>query len=270
MAVVWSPGLGWAHTKFRFPVRKKVSAMSLELHLTYILILIVANFAENSNHQDRFKIYAHVLYSPYYESVNLRFIPNVLNYDVCALDRKGLGGGSVVRFHRCPATVISLAVSQDARSEHANHSLRGKSMNVYRSILSFVIHKNGIVSESDIDQRLAVLLDKKGVIVDRQIFKDHVAKSLDFYYKHHTTVLVCTDGPCLKNIAICPSESEFKRLSDIFGCPVQSTGCHWHCANGPAITLKHGAETETFEGCNSSEHWDTVKEKVQTLLSASS
>lgn len=135
-------------------------------------------------------------------------------------------------------------------------------MNVYRAALSYTIHKKGVVSDTDIEQRLATLREKKGVAIDRQIFKDFIQKSLDFYHKHHTTVFVCTDGPCLKNIHVTPSEKSMNELSEEFGCPVQATGCHWHCSEGPAVTVKHGDRAETFVGCNSAMHWKAIKQKV--------
>jgi hypothetical protein len=138
-------------------------------------------------------------------------------------------------------------------------------LNVYRAALSFVIHKKGVVTDADIEQRLETLRIKKGVTLDPQIFRGFIQKGLDFYHKHYLTVLVCTDGPCLKNSDINPSERSMNQLSEEFGCPVQATGCHWHCSEGPAVTIKHGAHAETFIGCNSALQWNEIKNKVLSL-----
>ena len=138
-------------------------------------------------------------------------------------------------------------------------------MNVRRAALSFVIHKNGAVTNADIEQRLETLRIKKGVTLDSEIFRDFIQKGLEFYHKHHLTVLVCTDGPCLKNSNINPSELTMNQLSEDFGCAVQATGCHWHCSEGPTVTIKNGAEAESYVGCNSAAQWMDIKNKVKVL-----
>jgi hypothetical protein len=138
-------------------------------------------------------------------------------------------------------------------------------LNVYRAALSFVIHKQGVVADADIDQRLETLRVKKGVTLDPHIFRGFIQKGLDFYHKHYLTVLVCTDGPCLKHSDINPSERSMNQLTEEFGCAVQATGCHWHCSEGPTVTIKNGDDAETFIGCNSPLQWNEIKNKVQAL-----
>lgn len=135
-------------------------------------------------------------------------------------------------------------------------------MDLFRSALSLVIHKNGAVSSNDIHDLLSYYESKKGIKIDEERYKQAVESALLKYKEHELALFICTDKPCLKKISIVPSEENATALSESLGCPVEITGCHWQCRQAPVVTLKSGNCSESVVECLSQEKWQHVKELV--------
>lgn len=138
-------------------------------------------------------------------------------------------------------------------------------MNVSRSALSLVIHKSGNVSSLDIDELLEHYRSRKGINIDREIYREAVKRASDHYNNHVISLFICTDRPCLKGTFVNPSEKSINALAQELKCPIETTGCHWQCDMAPVVTVKKGTQSRSFLQCSSSEEWQSIRD----FLSAS-
>jgi len=138
-------------------------------------------------------------------------------------------------------------------------------MDLLRSALALVIHKNGDVSDSDIDDLLNFYSAKKGISIDRDRYGAVVRAASDRYHQQETSLFICTDSPCLKRTFISPSDPSIETLSKELGCRVEVTGCHWQCEEAPVVTLKTGPESKSFVQCSSSESWQSIRDFISLI-----
>ncbi len=149
-------------------------------------------------------------------------------------------------------------------------------MNVMRTALSLTIHKRGAVSVDDAEALLKRYREKKGIFIDREIFKQALGDSRLHFENQTKTLFICTDNSCLRSTFVSPSDSSTQALSRVLNCAVETTGCHWQCADAPVVTFKFGHSTKSFLRCSSLESWhgirdfiSDVEDKTLVLLSSS-
>ena len=70
-------------------------------------------------------------------------------------------------------------------------------MDMFSAALSLVIHKQGSVTQSDVDDLLARYKTKQGIIVDKQLFLQALSKALQHYTCRTRCLFVCTEISCL-------------------------------------------------------------------------
>jgi hypothetical protein len=138
-------------------------------------------------------------------------------------------------------------------------------MDVFRSALSLVIHKNGHVLASDVRDLLNHYRANKGVTIDRARFDELIQLAQRQYMKESIKLYVCTDAPCLSKSFIHPSKLAIGQLAKELQCQVETSGCHWQCEEAPVVTLKHGQDSRSFVRCGSSESWASVCESILGL-----
>lgn len=139
-------------------------------------------------------------------------------------------------------------------------------MDVFKSALSMVIHKNGRVEATDVDDLLNFYREKKGVAIDNQAYWRNIDSARHHYSKEQNKLFVCTDKPCLKNSFINPSGRGLEALAESLGCAVEATGCHWKCEEAPVLTLKIANEQYTFASCSTSEEWSLTQNSICAIL----
>lgn len=139
-------------------------------------------------------------------------------------------------------------------------------MDIHRSALSLVIHKNGNVSECDIDYVLDFYRSNKGISIDAEKYREAVKRACSNYDKHANKLFICTDEPCLKKTFINPAGYSIETLSRKLKCPVETTGCHWHCDSAPVMTLKSDNRSNSFIKCSAA-NWQSVYDSISSFLS---
>jgi hypothetical protein len=138
-------------------------------------------------------------------------------------------------------------------------------MDVFRSALSLVIHKNGNVLESDVRDLLNHYRGNKGISIDRARYDEFIQLAQRHYANETVKLYICTDAPCLSRTFIHPSKLAIGKLSKELNCPVETSGCHWRCEEAPVVTLKHGQTSRCFVRCDAQENWNRVCESVLGL-----
>ena len=135
-------------------------------------------------------------------------------------------------------------------------------MDVFRSALSLVIHKNGHVSGEDVDDLIDRYRVKKGITLDKDKYWQAVRAATEHYQRQQYCLFVCTDSRCLAKTFLNPSNSSMQALSHELNCPVEVTGCHWQCDDAPVLTLKVGSQSYSFPDCSSAESWQSARESI--------
>ncbi|MBY0548594.1 MAG: hypothetical protein K2W95_15090 [Candidatus Obscuribacterales bacterium] len=130
-------------------------------------------------------------------------------------------------------------------------------MDVFRSALSLVIHKNGNVEERDVTDLLGFYAESKGITICKEAYQRALNEALRQYHDAERKLYVCTDKPCIRSSYLNPAGASLQELSERLGCAVESTGCHWQCENAPVVTLKHQQNKTTYLHCVS-ERWAEV------------
>ncbi len=141
-------------------------------------------------------------------------------------------------------------------------------MDLFRSALSLVIHKNGHVSDADIEDLLNFYRHKKGIYIETERYRSTVEAAIKHYQKNINCLFICTDGPCLDKTFLTLSQISLQALRRELNCPVESSGCHWQCERAPSVTLKAGEESRSFPNCTAL-HWNETCEHVVALVEKS-
>jgi ABC-type proline/glycine betaine transport system substrate-binding protein len=141
-------------------------------------------------------------------------------------------------------------------------------MNVFRSALSLVIHKEGNVSTTDIDQLIDRYKVKKGITLDKEKYTQAVDAAVERYQKPEPCLFICTESRCMKNMYIAPSQQNAEVIGRMLDCEVEMTGCHYKCELAPVLTLKKQDGCITFADCSSEMAWDDALTKCATVLSS--
>lgn len=133
----------------------------------------------------------------------------------------------------------------------------------FRRALSFVLHNNGQILESDIDDLLEHFKVDKGIEIDKEEFLYEVKEAKQFFKNFDKCLFVCTNVTCSKLSYFESSKESFENLSKSIDCPVIPTGCHWQCENAPVVTMKKGSQLQSFVNCSNSSSWDSVIENAK-------
>jgi hypothetical protein len=139
-------------------------------------------------------------------------------------------------------------------------------MDVFRSALSLVIHKEGNVTETDIDELIARYIAKKGITLDKERYTQAVQSAIDHYQNQEQCLFICTESRCLKNIYLAPSQQNAELIGRMLGCDVVMTGCHYKCELAPVMTLKMQDQCVTLPDCSSEEAWNEALIRCATVL----
>lgn len=140
-----------------------------------------------------------------------------------------------------------------------------ENMDISRSALSLVIHKDGNVCAGDIDYVIDFYRVKKGITLDKDKYREAVEVSSVRYKNLAKGLFICTDKPCLRKSFINPSDKSLELLSKEIDCPIEITGCHWQCEQAPVATLKIGTISKSFLRCSSSDSWKSIRQFVFQL-----
>ena len=141
-------------------------------------------------------------------------------------------------------------------------------MKVFESALSLVIYKNGDVQEQDIDDLLIRYRIKKGIIIEKETYRQAVEAATQYFNRHDECLFVCTAAPCLKQSYLHPSNDSMQKVSQELGCEVAVTGCHYQCESGPTMTLKLDKGSSLFLDISTDEKWHAARESMQRLIAA--
>ena len=139
-------------------------------------------------------------------------------------------------------------------------------MDVFRSALSLVIHKNGSVTAKDVDDLIERYRVKKGITLDKNRYWQAVRTATEHYQRQEYCLFVCTDSRCLAKTYINPSNASMQALSRELDCPVEVTGCHWQCDDAPVVTLKVGKKSYPITNCDSEETWSVARASILRYL----
>jgi hypothetical protein len=139
-------------------------------------------------------------------------------------------------------------------------------MDLFKSALSLVIHKNGCVDAADVDDLLNFYREKKGISIDHKAYWRTVDSARHHYSKEQNKLFVCTDKPCLKNSFVNPSGRSLDALAGDLGCDVEATGCQWKCEDAPVLTLKIASEQYTFSRCSTVYLWSGAQSSICAIL----
>ncbi len=140
-------------------------------------------------------------------------------------------------------------------------------MDVFRSALSLVIHKNGKVIAEDVDDLVDRYRVKKGISLDKVRYWQAVKAATENYQRQDNCLFVCTDSRCLAKTFLSPSNASLKELSRDLDCPVEATGCHWQCDDAPVLTLKIGDRRYSIPDCSSAEALQSARASIRRQLS---
>jgi len=139
-------------------------------------------------------------------------------------------------------------------------------MDVFRSALSLVIHKNGSVTSADVDDLIERYRVKKGITLDKEKYWQAVRTATEHYQRQEYCLFVCTDSRCLAKTFLNPSNSSLQAVSRELNCPVEVTGCHWQCDDAPVLTLKVGASSYPLTNCSNEEAWRAARASIRRYL----
>jgi len=140
-------------------------------------------------------------------------------------------------------------------------------MDLFSAALSLVIHKQGSVTESDVDDLLERYRTKQKIIVDQEIFRQELSNALQHYQDRTRCLFVCTEISCRNKTFLDLDDEKLQLLSINLGCDVEATGCHWVCESAPVLTFKLGSELTTFSNCASQGALRSVAETIKQLVS---
>ena len=139
-------------------------------------------------------------------------------------------------------------------------------MEIKRSAYSLVIHQRDCITEEDIDTLLLRIAQKRGVYFEREEYIATVNQAMERYFSEYSRVMICTDSHCLKGKVLDTSEAVLAKLSNALGCPVETTGCHWHCQEAPVITLKYGERDVHYFNCDNDKRVAEVFDTIGKIL----
>lgn len=140
-------------------------------------------------------------------------------------------------------------------------------MDLFSAALSLVIHKQGSVTESDVDDLLERYRTKQSIVVDKEHFQQELSIAQEHYKNRTRCLFVCTELSCRNKTILNLDDNSLQKLSIKLGCDVEATGCHWVCEAAPVLTLKLGSELKTFQNCASQEALHSATEIILQLLS---
>jgi hypothetical protein len=139
-------------------------------------------------------------------------------------------------------------------------------MDINRSAFSLVIHKNGNVTQSDIDDLLTRYRIHKGLFIDPKDYVEAIRLATERYQQNDNCLFVCTGGSCQKNAALDHSEKGIAKLGEELNCPVELTGCHWQCEHAPVVTLKTADHGQSFTHCSSHVSMELALKSIRALI----
>jgi hypothetical protein len=147
-------------------------------------------------------------------------------------------------------------VVSNIKAHHLERALqifsgKAKRMDLTRAALSLVIHKQGAVTEIDVDDLLDRYKRKQGIAIDKADFLQALSHALQHYESRTKCLFVCTEGPCQKATFIHTDPTSLQKLSRELGCEVEDTGCHWQCEVAPVLTFKTETTVRRFGSCAS-------------------
>lgn len=137
-------------------------------------------------------------------------------------------------------------------------------MDIERSALSLMIHKEGHVTEADVSFLIDWYRENRNITIERDVYGEALERVRRFYSEQPVRLMVCTDGPCEKQSCLNTQEGDLSELSEFLGCPVLPTGCHWECEDAAILTLKLGDSHHRFRRLNS---WSELQNVLATIKS---
>ncbi|GEM_PF-953560 len=138
-------------------------------------------------------------------------------------------------------------------------------LDIRKSALSLVIHKEGRVLIDDINE----LLERyrlRGIEIDRAEYIQAIKDSAEYYFSDRARLMICTDGACAKRSYVEHSEASLFEISRNLSCPVLLTGCHWRCEDGPVLALKVGAKNHSYLHCENDSSYLQAQEAMKKIL----
>lgn len=139
-------------------------------------------------------------------------------------------------------------------------------MDIHRSALSMVIHKQGDVTEWDVTDLIQRYQAKKGITLDKERYWQAVRVATEQYKSNVPCLYMCTDSRCLTKAYLSPTGASLEQLSAELGCRVEPTGCQWQCEEAPMLTMKTASGAESLFRINSAESWQAAQVVIRNKL----
>jgi hypothetical protein len=139
-------------------------------------------------------------------------------------------------------------------------------MDLFKSALSLVIHKEGDVVEADVDDLISRYKKKRAVDIDKPSYMTALDQALKHYDSRKLCMFVCNEAACAEKAFVGAAGPSMSELESLMPCAVEETGCHWKCELAPVLTLKQGDTQTVFANCSSDQSLHSILQRTREIL----
>lgn len=144
--------------------------------------------------------------------------------------------------------------------------MENTAVDLYKSALSLLIHKQGCVSDGDVDDLLERYKKKRSIVIAKGDYLQALSEAKQHYFGTTVCLFVCSEGACAERAYIGAEGPSPALMQEKLGCPVEMTGCHWQCELAPVVTLKIDSRQVCYADCSSAQSVDGLLLAVQAEL----